>query len=79
MNLDVRIFGKFPGFFLHGNHGNAFFDELFHFFYFSYYLIIPLTGILLYRKDHHSDLGPLPKGRETPQPSSGGVGIIFTT
>jgi membrane-associated phospholipid phosphatase len=51
MNLDVRIFGKFPGFFLHGNHGNAFFDEFFHFFYFSYYLIVPLTGILLYRKD----------------------------
>jgi len=51
MNLDVRIFGKFPGFFLHGNHGNAFLDEFFHFFYFSFYLIIPLTGILLYGKD----------------------------
>ena len=51
MNLDVRIFGKFPGFFLSGKHGNAFLDEFFHFFYFSYYLIIPLTGILLYRKD----------------------------
>ncbi len=34
-----------------GNQGNAFLDEFFHFFYFSYYLIIPLTGILLYRKD----------------------------
>jgi membrane-associated phospholipid phosphatase len=51
MNLDVRIFGKFPGFFLSGKHGNAFLDEFFHFFYFSYYLIIPLTGILLYCKD----------------------------
>jgi membrane-associated phospholipid phosphatase len=51
MNLDVRIFGKFPGFFLHGNHWNAFLDEFFHFFYFTYYLIIPLTGILLYYKD----------------------------
>jgi membrane-associated phospholipid phosphatase len=51
MNLDVRIFGEFPGFFLRGEHGNAFFDEFFHFFYFSYYLIIPLTGILLFRKD----------------------------
>jgi len=51
MNLDVRIFGKFPGFFLSGKHGNAFLDEFFHFFYFSYYLIIPLTGILLFRKD----------------------------
>jgi membrane-associated phospholipid phosphatase len=51
MNLDVRIFGKFPGFFLHGNQGKAFLDEFFHFFYFSYYLIIPLTGILLYCKD----------------------------
>jgi membrane-associated phospholipid phosphatase len=51
LNLDVRIFGQFPGLFLSGTHGNAFFDEFFHFFYFSYYLIIPLTGILLYRKD----------------------------
>ena len=51
MNLDVRIFGEFPAFFLRGRHGNAFFDEFFHFFYFSYYLIIPLTGILLFRKD----------------------------
>jgi membrane-associated phospholipid phosphatase len=51
LNLDVRIFGKFPGFFLSGAHGNAFLDEFFHFFYFSYYLIIPLTCILLYRKD----------------------------
>ncbi len=51
MNLDVWIFGEFPGFFLRGKQGNAFFDEFFHFFYFSYYLIIPLTGILLYCKD----------------------------
>jgi membrane-associated phospholipid phosphatase len=51
MNLDIRIFGKFPCFFLSGNHGNAFLGEFFHFFYFSYYLIIPLTGILLHRKD----------------------------
>ena len=51
MNLDVRIFGEFPGFFLRGKHGNPFLDEFFHFFYFSYYLIIPLTGILLFRKD----------------------------
>lgn len=51
LNLDVRIFGKFPGFFFSGAHGNAFLDEFFHFFYFSYYLIIPLTCILLYRKD----------------------------
>jgi membrane-associated phospholipid phosphatase len=51
MNLDVRIFGEFPAFFLRGKHGNIFIDEFFHFFYFSYYLIIPLTGILLFRKD----------------------------
>ena len=51
MNLDVRIFGEFPAFFLRGKQGNAFLDEFFHFFYFSYYLIIPLTGILLFRKD----------------------------
>jgi membrane-associated phospholipid phosphatase len=51
LNLDVRIFGKFPGFFLSGTHCKAFLDEFFHFFYFSYYLIIPLTFILLYRKD----------------------------
>ena len=51
MNLDVRIFGQFPAFFLRGKQGNAFLDEFFHFFYFSYYLIIPLTGLLLFRKD----------------------------
>ncbi len=51
LNLDVRLFGEFPGFYLSGTHGNAFLDELFHFFYFSYYLIIPLTFLLLYRKD----------------------------
>jgi PAP2 superfamily len=51
MNLDVLIFGEFPAFFLRGKQGNPFLDEFFHFFYFSYYLIIPLTGILLFRKD----------------------------
>jgi membrane-associated phospholipid phosphatase len=51
LGLDVKIFGKFPGFILYGNGGNAFLDEFFHFFYFSYYLIIPVTGILLWRKD----------------------------
>ncbi|MGA2093548.1 MAG: phosphatase PAP2 family protein, partial [Sedimentisphaerales bacterium] len=51
MNLDVRIFGKFPGLFLNEAYRSAFLDEFFHFFYFSYYLIIPLTAILLYRKD----------------------------
>jgi membrane-associated phospholipid phosphatase len=51
MNLDVRIFGKSPVLFLSGAFKNAFLDEFFHFFYFSYYLIIPLTAILLYRKD----------------------------
>jgi membrane-associated phospholipid phosphatase len=51
MHLDVRIFGEFPAFFLRGKQGNAFLDEFFHFFYFSYYLIIPLTAILLFRKD----------------------------
>jgi membrane-associated phospholipid phosphatase len=50
-NLDVRIFGEFPGFILSRMPGSVFFDEFFHFFYFSYYLIIPLTGVLLYRKD----------------------------
>jgi len=51
LNMDVRIFGKFPGFFFSGTQDSAFLDEFFHFFYFSYYLIIPLTCILLYRKD----------------------------
>jgi membrane-associated phospholipid phosphatase len=49
--MDVLLFGQFPGLFLGGTQGNAFFDEFFHFFYFCYYLIIPLTFILLYRKD----------------------------
>jgi membrane-associated phospholipid phosphatase len=51
MNLDVWIFGEFPAFFLRGKHGNPFLDEFFHLVYFSYYLLIPLTGILLFRKD----------------------------
>jgi membrane-associated phospholipid phosphatase len=51
MNLDVWIFGEFPAFFLRGKQGNAFLDEFFHFFYFSYYLAVPHTGVLLYRKD----------------------------
>jgi membrane-associated phospholipid phosphatase len=51
MNLDVRIFGQFPGLFISGKHGNAFLDEFFHFSYLNYFLIIPLTGILLYRKE----------------------------
>jgi len=51
MNLDVWIFGEFPAFFLRGKHGNPFLDEFFHFVYFSYYLLIPLTGIFLFRKD----------------------------
>jgi hypothetical protein len=45
MDLDVRIFGECPAFFFRGRHGNAFLNEFFQFFYFSYYLIIPLTGI----------------------------------
>jgi membrane-associated phospholipid phosphatase len=51
MNLDVRLFGEFPGAFLYSRYGNAFWDEFFHFFYFTYYLAIPVTGILLQRKD----------------------------
>jgi membrane-associated phospholipid phosphatase len=51
LNMDEQIFGQFPGLFLGGVQGNAFFDEFFHFFYFCYYLIIPLTFILLCRKD----------------------------
>jgi membrane-associated phospholipid phosphatase len=51
MNLDVRIFGQFPALFFRGKQGNPFLDEFFHFFYLTYYLIIPLTGILLFRKE----------------------------
>jgi membrane-associated phospholipid phosphatase len=51
MKLDVWIFGEFPAFFLRGKHGNAFFDEFFHLFYFSYYIAIPHTGVLLFRKN----------------------------
>jgi len=51
LNLDVRIFGEYPAFFLHVKHGSAFLNEFFYFFYFSYYLAIPHTGVLLFRKD----------------------------
>ena len=51
LNLDIRIFGEFPGFFLHGGYGSGFWDEFFHVFYFSYYVAIPVTGLFLYRRD----------------------------
>jgi membrane-associated phospholipid phosphatase len=51
MNLDVWIFGEFPAVFLRGKHGNAFLDEFFYFFYFSYYVAIAHTGVLLFRKN----------------------------
>ena len=51
MSLDVKLFGEFPGFLLQAVLGNGFFNEFFHFFYFNYYLIIPMTGLLLYLKD----------------------------
>lgn len=51
MDLDVWIFGTFPAFFLRAEQGNVILDEFFHFFYLSYYLIIPLTGLMLYRKE----------------------------
>lgn len=49
---DVRIFGEFPGFLLHRAFPGAVANEVFHFAYFCYYLIIPFAGILLYRKGH---------------------------
>ena len=49
---DVRIFGEFPGFLLHRAFPGAVANEVFHFSYFCYYLIIPFAGILLYRKSH---------------------------
>lgn len=51
MNFDAWVFGEFPTILLRGKHGNAFIDELFHFFYFIYYIAIPHTGVLLFRKD----------------------------
>ena len=51
LSLDIRIFGEFPGFLLHGGYGSGFWDEFFHVFYFSYYIAIPVTGLLLFRKD----------------------------
>ena len=52
-NLDIEIFGEFPGFLLHTEYGAAFLDEFFHFFYFTYYLAIPITGVLLHRRDEN--------------------------
>ena len=49
---DVRIFGEFPGFLLHRAIPGAVANEVFHFAYFCYYLLIPFAGILLYRKSH---------------------------
>lgn len=51
MNLDARIFGKFPAYYLRGETGNLFIDEFFHFAYANYYIVIPLTAFKLYTKD----------------------------
>ena len=51
LNLDVRVFGEFPGFFLQSGYGNVFWDEFFHLSYFNYYLAIPVTGLLLQLKN----------------------------
>ena len=51
LNLDVKIFGQFPAFYLRGENGNLFLDEFFHFAYANYYVVIPLTALLLYPKD----------------------------
>ncbi|UCH21892.1 MAG: phosphatase PAP2 family protein [Deltaproteobacteria bacterium] len=51
LNLDVKIFGKFPAFYLRGENGNLFLDEFFHFAYANYYIVIPMTAFLLYPKD----------------------------
>jgi len=49
--LDVKIFGKFPAFYLLGQDRNLFLDEFFHFAYANYYIVIPMTAFLLYPKD----------------------------
>ena len=49
---DVRIFGEFPGFLLHRAFPGEVANEVFHFAYFCYYLLIPFAGVLLYRKSH---------------------------
>jgi membrane-associated phospholipid phosphatase len=51
LNLDVRIFGQFPGFYLRGGNGIRVMDEFFHFAYANYYIVIPMTAFLLYSKD----------------------------
>ncbi len=51
LNLDIRIFGKFPGFYLRGENGYLVIDEFFHFAYANYYIVIPMTAFLLYPKD----------------------------
>ena len=49
--LDVAVFGDFPGFFLHRVLGGPAANEVFHFAYFCYYLMIPLVGLLLFVRD----------------------------
>jgi membrane-associated phospholipid phosphatase len=51
LNLDIKLFGKFPGFYLRGENGNFVVDEFFHFAYANYYIVIPLTAFLLYPKN----------------------------
>lgn len=51
VGLDRKILGFFPLPFPEGWYGSAFVSEYFHLSYLSYYFLVPLTGVLLYRKE----------------------------
>ncbi|MBE0616341.1 MAG: phosphatase PAP2 family protein [Proteobacteria bacterium] len=50
LRADIAVFGTFPAVYLHRALRGPFADEFFHFAYFSYYLVIVLVALLLFRK-----------------------------
>lgn len=50
MRADVALFGEFPGYILHRRIGSRAVSEVLHAAYFSYYLLIPAAGVLLWRR-----------------------------
>ncbi len=50
LRADIAVFGAFPAIYLHRALGGPFADEFFHVAYLSYYLVIVLVSLLLFRK-----------------------------
>lgn len=51
LRADIAVFGAFPAIYLHRALAGPFADEFFHVAYLSYYLVIVLVSLLLFRKN----------------------------